>query len=61
MAESCDVVFSCLPDFGAIDSVALGPDGVLAGARAGAAFFAMSTNTLDLVRRRKPPVRAALR
>jgi hypothetical protein len=50
MAESCDVVFSCLPDFGAIDFVALGPDGVLGGARAGAAF-AMSTNTPDLVRR----------
>jgi 3-hydroxyisobutyrate dehydrogenase-like beta-hydroxyacid dehydrogenase len=29
----------------------LGPDGVLAGARAGAAFFEMSTNTLDVVRR----------
>ena len=51
MAERCDIVFSCLPDFSAIESVALGPEGVLAGARAGATFFEMSTNTLDRVRR----------
>ena len=50
MARTCDVIFSCLPDFEAIEAVALGPDGVLAGARPGTALFEMSTNTPALVR-----------
>jgi len=51
MAEQCDVIFSCLPDLAAIEVVALGPDGILAGARPGTALFEMSTNSPALVRR----------
>jgi 3-hydroxyisobutyrate dehydrogenase-like beta-hydroxyacid dehydrogenase len=51
MAASCDIVFSCLPSLGAIEAVALGPDGILAGARPGLALFEMSTNSPALVRR----------
>jgi 3-hydroxyisobutyrate dehydrogenase len=51
MAAQCEVVFSCLPGIAAIEAVALGPDGVLAGLREGHAFFEMSTNTLEMVKR----------
>jgi 3-hydroxyisobutyrate dehydrogenase len=51
MAERCDVIFSCLPDLGAIEAVALGPDGILSRAQAGTALFEMSTNSAALVRR----------
>lgn len=51
MAEQCEVVFSCLPSMPAIEAVALGPDGVLAGIREGHAFFEMSTSSPELVKR----------
>lgn len=51
MAESCDVIFSCLPDLHAIETVALGSDGILSRTRPGLALFEMSTNSPDLVRR----------
>jgi 3-hydroxyisobutyrate dehydrogenase-like beta-hydroxyacid dehydrogenase len=51
MAERCDVIFSCLPDLRAIESVALGPDGILSRARHGTALFEMSTNSPELIRR----------
>jgi 3-hydroxyisobutyrate dehydrogenase-like beta-hydroxyacid dehydrogenase len=51
MAETCDVIFSCLPDLHAIEAVALGHDGILARVRPGTALFEMSTNSADLVRR----------
>jgi 3-hydroxyisobutyrate dehydrogenase-like beta-hydroxyacid dehydrogenase len=51
IAEQCEVIFSCLPSMPAIEAVALGPDGVLAGIRAGHAFFEMSTSSPDLVKR----------
>lgn len=50
LAAQVDVVFSCLPSLAAIETVALGADGVLAGARPGLALFEMSTGTTDLVR-----------
>jgi 3-hydroxyisobutyrate dehydrogenase-like beta-hydroxyacid dehydrogenase len=51
VAAQTDVVFTCLPSLGAIEAVALGPDGLLEGVRPGQAFFEMSTNAPDLVRR----------
>jgi 3-hydroxyisobutyrate dehydrogenase len=51
LAEQCEVVFSCLPGLSQIETVALGPDGVLAGIRPGHAYFEMSTNSPELVRR----------
>jgi len=51
MAETCDVIFSCLPDVSAIEATALGPDGVLSRARPETALFEMSTNSPALVRR----------
>lgn len=51
VAERCDVVFTCLPNLAQIEAVALGPDGILAGIRPGAAFFEMSTNSIELAKR----------
>jgi 3-hydroxyisobutyrate dehydrogenase len=51
MAERCEVIFSCLPGLTAIETVALGPHGVLAGIRSNHAYFEMSTNSLDLLKR----------
>jgi 3-hydroxyisobutyrate dehydrogenase len=51
LAASCDVVFTCLPSLKAIETVALGRDGLIAGIRAGRAVFEMSTNSIDLARR----------
>jgi 3-hydroxyisobutyrate dehydrogenase-like beta-hydroxyacid dehydrogenase len=51
LAEQCEVVFTSLPNLAAIEAVALGADGLIAGMRAGSAFFEMSTNSPDLVRR----------
>jgi 3-hydroxyisobutyrate dehydrogenase-like beta-hydroxyacid dehydrogenase len=51
LAEQCDVVFTCLPNLAAIEQVALGPEGLVAGIRHGAAYFEMSTNSIDLVKR----------
>lgn len=48
MAETCDIIFSCLPDLHAIETVA---DGILSRARPGLALFEMSTNSVELVRR----------
>ena len=58
MAATCDVIFSCLPDLHAIESVALGPDGILSRARPGAALFEMSTNSAALVRQLHDAFRA---
>jgi 3-hydroxyisobutyrate dehydrogenase-like beta-hydroxyacid dehydrogenase/NAD(P)-dependent dehydrogenase (short-subunit alcohol dehydrogenase family) len=51
VAATTDVVFSCLPNLHAIETVALGEDGIIAGIAPGGAFFEMSTNSPDLVRR----------
>jgi 3-hydroxyisobutyrate dehydrogenase-like beta-hydroxyacid dehydrogenase len=51
VAEQSDVVFTCLPGLPQIESVALGPDGILAGTRPGQVYFEMSTSTLDMVKR----------
>ena len=49
VAERSDVVLSCLPSVEAVEAVSLGPDGVLAGLRAGGAHFELSTNAPKMV------------
>lgn len=51
VAEQSEVIFSCLPSLEAVESVALGPEGILEGIRRGSAFLEMSTSTLELVKR----------
>jgi 3-hydroxyisobutyrate dehydrogenase len=49
--EAADVVFTSLPGPREVESVALADDGLLAGMRAGAAWFDLSTNSPSLIRR----------
>lgn len=51
VAEQSDVVFTCLPNLEVIESVLLGPDGVLAAIKPNGAVFEMSTSTPELVKR----------
>jgi 3-hydroxyisobutyrate dehydrogenase-like beta-hydroxyacid dehydrogenase len=51
IAERCDVIFTCLPDLDAIETVAFGRDGLLPSIRPGTAWFEMSTNSPELARR----------
>jgi len=51
VAAKSDVVLTCLPSVEAVEQVALGADGVLAGLRAGQAHFEMSTNSHGAVAR----------
>lgn len=51
VAAAAEVVFASLPGPPEVESVALAPDGLLAGMRAGGAFFDLSTNSPTVVRR----------
>lgn len=51
LTEQSDVVFSCLPGLPQIESVALGPQGLLEGVRRDQPYFEMSTNSPELVKR----------
>jgi 3-hydroxyisobutyrate dehydrogenase len=51
VAEAAEVVFTSLPGPPEVETVALGPDGLLSGMPAGAAYFDLSTNSPALVRR----------
>lgn len=51
VAAAAPVVFASLPGPPEVEAVALGPDGVLAGFKAGGAFFDLSTNSPTVVRR----------
>jgi len=51
VALRADVVCSCLPSLEAIEDVAIGPSGVIEGIRPGGAYFEMSTNSLDLMKK----------
>lgn len=51
LAARCDVVFTCLPSLPAIETVALGRDGIIEGLGPGRAYFEMSTNSPELVQR----------
>ena len=51
VAEASDVVFTSLPAPADVEDVALGEGGLLAGMRPGGAYFDLSTNSPNLVRR----------
>src|SRR5439155_657492 len=50
LAEQSEVIFTSLPGPPEVEQVALGPNGLLAGMRDGAAYFDLSTNSPTLVR-----------
>jgi 3-hydroxyisobutyrate dehydrogenase-like beta-hydroxyacid dehydrogenase len=51
VAEKSDVVFTCLPTVSIIEKVALGPNGLIEGIKPGQAYFEMSTNSLDVIKK----------
>jgi 3-hydroxyisobutyrate dehydrogenase len=51
VAAQSDVVFTSLPGPPEVEAVALGPDGLLAGMRPGAAWFDLSTNSPTVMRK----------
>lgn len=51
VAETAEVVFTSLPGPPEVEQVALGPDGLIHGVRAGGALFDLSTNAPAVVRR----------
>lgn len=51
LARQCDVVFTCLPSLPIIEQVGLGEGGLIEGIRPGAAWFEMSTNSTDLLKK----------
>jgi 3-hydroxyisobutyrate dehydrogenase len=51
VAEGVEVVFTSLPGPAEVEAVALGEQGLLAGMKAGSAYFDLSTNSPTLVRR----------
>jgi len=50
LASQADVIFSSLPEPADVEAVALGPDGLIAGIRSGAAHFDLSTNSPTVVK-----------
>ena len=50
VAADCEVVFTSLPGPKEVEAVALGTDGLMAGMKAGSAYFDLSTNSPTLVR-----------
>ena len=51
VAAQTDVIFTSLPEPPDVESVALGPDGLIAGIRKGAACFDLSTNSPMVVKK----------
>jgi 3-hydroxyisobutyrate dehydrogenase-like beta-hydroxyacid dehydrogenase len=51
VAEACDLVFTSLPTPADVEEVGLDAQGLAAGLRKGAAWFDLSTNAVDVVRR----------
>lgn len=51
MAERCRLVFTSLPEPADVESVALGPKGLLAGVKSGDAYFDLSTNSPIMVKK----------
>ena len=51
LAEQCDIVFTSLPTPADVEAVGFGENGLAAGFRTGAAWFDLSTNAVDVVRR----------
>ena len=51
VAEQSDVIFTSLPEPPDVEAVALGPDGLIAGIKPGAAYFDLSTNAPAVVKK----------
>src|SRR6476659_1015380 len=51
LARQADVIFSSLPEPSDVEAVALGPDGLIAGIKPGAAYFDLSTNSPSIVKK----------
>src|SRR6516165_6218480 len=51
LAGRSDVIFSSLPEPPDVETVALGPDGLIAGMKPGAAYFDLSTNSPSMVKK----------
>ena len=51
VAEQCDVIFASLPGPPEVESVALGPDGLIGAMKKGATFFDLATNSPTVVRK----------
>src|ERR1700722_4664186 len=51
LAQQCDVIFTSLPEPPDVEAVGLGPDGLLAGIKPGAAWFDLSTNAPAIVKK----------
>jgi 3-hydroxyisobutyrate dehydrogenase len=51
VAEACEVVFTSLPTPADVEAIAEGDRGLKAGLKRGAAWFDLSTNSVDTVRR----------
>jgi 3-hydroxyisobutyrate dehydrogenase-like beta-hydroxyacid dehydrogenase len=51
LASQADVIFSSLPEPTDVEAVALGPDGLVAGIKPGAAYFDLSTNAPSVVKK----------
>ncbi len=51
VAEQAELIFASLPGPPEVEAVALGPNGLLSGIRAGAAFFDLTTNAPATVRK----------
>ena len=51
LASAADVIFSSLPEPSDVEAVALGPDGLIAGIKPGAAWFDLSTNSPSVVKK----------
>src|SRR4029077_3616079 len=51
LAAQADVIFSSLPEPADVEAVALGPDGLVAGIKPGAAYFDLSTNAPSVVKK----------
>src|SRR2546428_378191 len=56
VARQCEVTFTSLPGPAEVEAVALGAQGILAGIRAGAGDFGLSTSPPTLVREIQPPI-----
>jgi 3-hydroxyisobutyrate dehydrogenase len=51
LASQSDVIFTSLPEPADVEAVVLGPDGLLAGIKPGAAYFDLSTNAPAVVKK----------
>jgi 3-hydroxyisobutyrate dehydrogenase len=51
LAGRSDVIFSSLPEPPDVEAVAVGPDGLIAGMKPGAAYFDLSTNSPSVVKK----------